>query len=406
MSVDDDDEHESAKMISKAELRELRHEPAQSFMMRHIKGISLGLLVLQNSAQFLAGGYSRRANADGSPLYLVSVAVLLAEVGKCLLCCVVIIATEGGVEGWLEEMRRDVLGKPLETLKVGVPAFCYTLQNNLLYVALSNLPPAVCQVLYQTKTLSTAFWSIMLLGKVIGGPQWASLVLLVAGVVLVQWKDSASNSLGADANPMIGLSAVAACSLLSGFAGVFLERMLKGTQTSLWVRNIQLCLFSVPLQLLAIAQQDSAAVSARGLLGGFNQAAWLVVLINTGGGLLVAVVIKVRALRRRRPRAPRRAPEPRQPTHDGPVAARLVVVASLSRTSARAQYADNILKTFATVLAIVCSCFVSMSIPSFDFRPSLVFFCGVATVFASIFLYAWTPSRPLLSYLRRDFLAV
>lgn len=81
------------------------------------------------------------------------------------------------------------------------------------------------------------------------------------------------------------------------FAGVFLERMLKGTKTTLWVRNIQLCLFSVPLQLVAIAQQDYAAVSQRGLLGGFGHMAWAVVAINTGGGLLVAVVIKVGAAR-------------------------------------------------------------------------------------------------------------
>lgn len=185
-------------------------------VMRNIKAISLGLLVLQNSAQFLVGGYSRRARADGVPLYLVSVAVLFAEMGKGFLCCAVIMATEGGWRGWLASMRADIAAKPLETLKVGVPAFCYTLQNNLLFVALSNLPPAVCQVLYQTKTLSTAFWSIVILGKEIGVPQWLSLVLLVLGVVLVQWKDSNTNSLGASASPLIGLIAVASCSLLSG----------------------------------------------------------------------------------------------------------------------------------------------------------------------------------------------
>lgn len=190
--------------------------PQVGFVMANIKAISLGLLVLQNSAQFLVGGYSRRARADGSPLYLVSVAVLLAEAGKGLLCCAVIVASEGGVLGWWRVMRAEVGAKPLETLKVGVPALCYTLQNNLLFVALSNLPPAVCQVLYQTKTLSTAFWSIVILGKAIGAPQWLALVLLVLGVVLVQWKDSSTTSLGAGASPMLGLIAVASCSLLSG----------------------------------------------------------------------------------------------------------------------------------------------------------------------------------------------
>jgi len=333
-----------------------------SFVMRHIKAISLGLLVLQNSAQFLVTGYSRRPAEDQSPLYLVSVAVLFAEVGKMILCSIVIMATEGGVEGLVSAVQTDILNKPFETVKVGVPAFCYTLQNNLLFVALSNLSPAVCQVLYQTKTLSTAFWSIMLLQKQIRSLQWLALVLLVLGVVLVQWKDSATTSLGANASPMVGLIAVASCSMLSGFAGVFLEKMLKGTRTTLWMRNIQLCLFSVPLQLLAIVQQDYAAVSSRGLLHGFSAVPWTVVAINTGGGLLVAVVIK---------------------------------------------YADNILKTFATVLAIVCSCFLSMAIAAFDFQPSLVFWLGVLAVFVSIFLYSYTPNQGgilsgVLSVLQRD----
>mmetsp|Transcript_15296 Transcript_15296/g.37365 ORF Transcript_15296/g.37365 Transcript_15296/m.37365 type:complete len:390 (+) Transcript_15296:36-1205(+) len=323
----------------------------KGFIMRNIKAISLGLLVFQNSAQFLVTGFSRRANEDGSPLYLVSVAVLFAEVGKAILCSIVIMATEGGVSGWVKAMRADIAEKPMETLKVGVPAFCYTLQNNLLFVALSNLPPAVCQVLYQTKTLSTAFWSIMLLSKEIRALQWVSLLLLVLGVVLVQWKDSDGSSLGPDAKPVMGLVAVASCSLLSGFAGVFLEKMLKGTKTSLWVRNIQLCLFSVPLQILAIVEQDYAYVQERGLLHGFSLMPWIVVVINTGGGLLVAVVIK---------------------------------------------YADNILKTFATVLAIVCSCFLSMMIAAFNFQPSAVFFAGVFAVFISIFLYSWQPSPAAL----------
>lgn len=72
--------------------------------------------------------------------------------------------------------------------------------------------------------------------------------------------------------------------------------------------------------------------------------------------------------------------------------------------SRRAQYADNILKTFATVLAIVCSCFISMSIAEFDFKPSPVFFVGVGVVFSSIFLYSWTPQQPLSHYFfRRDY---
>ena len=45
----------------------------------------------------------------------------------------------------LTHLQEEIIRKPKETLKVAVPAFIYTLQNNLLYVAVSNLPAATFQ---------------------------------------------------------------------------------------------------------------------------------------------------------------------------------------------------------------------------------------------------------------------
>ena len=41
---------------------------------------------------------------------------------------------------------REISGDTIGTLKLGVPALLYTIQNNLLFVALSNLPAATYQV--------------------------------------------------------------------------------------------------------------------------------------------------------------------------------------------------------------------------------------------------------------------
>jgi len=152
---------------------------------------------------------------------------------------------------------------------------------------------------------------------------------------------------------MTGVLAALGVSVCSGFASVYLEKILKGDKTSLWVRNVQLCIFSIPLQLFAVWQRDWGKVQSQGWLHGFCPVTWAVVCMFAFGGLLVAVVIR---------------------------------------------FADNNLKNLAMAIAIILSCLAS--IPLFNFQPNQVFWSGAALVIASIFLYAWQPkARESTSYL-------
>ena len=237
-----------------------------------------------------------------------------------------------------------------ETVKVSVPAFVYMLQNNLLYVATSNLDAATCQITYQLKILTTAVFAVTMLGQSIGRLKWASLAILLAGIVLVQLPQLAGGaSARAGGSAAVGLAAVLAACVMSGFAGVWFERLLKTSQASLWVRNVQLGVIGGALGLAGALAKDGAAIRAGGLLQGFTPLVWGVVCQVGLGGLLVAVVVK---------------------------------------------YADNVQKGFATSLSIIVSGAVSyFLIPAFAFRPTAQWLAGSALVILATYLYS-LPARP------------
>ena len=61
-------------------------------------------------------------------------------------CLLIIFAEKGNIRDWLEHLYSAIIGQPWDTLKLSVPALLYTVQNNLQYVAISNLDAATFQV--------------------------------------------------------------------------------------------------------------------------------------------------------------------------------------------------------------------------------------------------------------------
>merc|ERR1711936_636984 len=94
----------------------------------------------------------------------------------------------------------EIVCKPRETVKLIIPSGLYAMQNNLLYLALSNLDAATYQVTYQLKILTTAIFSVCLLRKQIQPMQWISLLMLTIGVALVQLPEDTFSSQDADAS--------------------------------------------------------------------------------------------------------------------------------------------------------------------------------------------------------------
>ncbi|KAI8605819.1 nucleotide-sugar transporter [Dissophora ornata] len=301
-------------------------------------------------------------------MYLASTAVFIAEIIKLCACFLILVFKTGSVPRTLYIIRKEILEQPHEILKMLVPSGLYALQNNLLYIALSNLEAATFQVTYQMKILSTAIFSVVMLNRRLTRQKWLSLCLLMVGVTLVQLQNSlssaagesiaeADNQLSANSedesaqNPIIGLLAVLTSCVSSGFAGCYFEKILKGSECDMWVRNLQLGISGSLFSFLAMFY-DRQKIYEGGVFQGYSMVTWMVITNQALGGLMVAIVVK---------------------------------------------YADNILKGFATSLSIIISGMISVYF--FDFEPSIQFQLGTLVVILATFLYG-RPDAPIPRFIR------
>jgi len=326
--------------ITRRRLKKKRNNTSADVL---IKYGALFLLVAQMVGLVLLMRVSRTNHVEGQPMYLASTAVFLMELMKLGICCCVIAYQSD--DTLVSELNTHVLQSPVEMAKLSIPSFLYTVQNNLLYFALSNLDAATYQVCYQLKILTTAVFSMILLQRKFSLKKWAALILLTVGVSIVQISGNRDDSKSESEkhSQFVGLVAVLCATCTSGFSGVYFEKVLKGSPTSLWLRNVQMGIPSIIIAFVTVYAKDAAAVSEQGFLGGYTSLVWTVVIVQAVGGLIVAVVVK---------------------------------------------YADNVLKVFATSFSIVVSCVISGIF--FDFHASWAFIVGASLVVISTALY----SRP------------
>ena len=203
------------------------------------------------------------------------------------------------------------------------------------------------QVTYQLKILTTAFFAVVILKRSLHSIQWSSLVILLTGVIMVQLAQGSPKVIpsGIEQNRLLGFTAALTACFLSGFAEIYFEKILKGSDISIWMRNVQLSLLSLPIGFITCYLNDGKVIKHRGFFFGYDWFVIYLVILQACGGLIVAVVVK---------------------------------------------HADNILKGFATSLAIVISCVASIYL--FDFQLTFQFTVGAAFVICSIFMYSYQPT--------------
>jgi UDP-galactose transporter len=310
-------------------------------------------LTIQNSLHILVLRYSRIMPLVDGHRYFASTAVFLNELVKLtvsLTMALYSIATDpktpdtSTATALFAELVRAMFAG--DSWKLAIPAMLFTLQSSLHYVALSNLDAATFQVTDQLKILTTAVFSVLLLGKKLNARRWLSLLLLMAGVAIVQLPTGASHAEvlsmkdlkagGAShaarsiwdleeagsgsarqlskrsatyegieedfaaANPQmntsIGLIAVLMACITSGLAGVYFEKVLKESRgeraASVWIRNVQLSFYSLwPALFIGVVFWDGEHISKTGFFAGYNWVVWTNILLQAAGGILVSFVI-------------------------------------------------------------------------------------------------------------------
>eukprot|EP01095_Lingulamoeba_sp_RSL-Kostka_P017635 TRINITY_DN929_c0_g1_i1.p1 TRINITY_DN929_c0_g1~~TRINITY_DN929_c0_g1_i1.p1 ORF type:complete len:353 (-),score=52.04 TRINITY_DN929_c0_g1_i1:145-1203(-) len=318
-----------------------------------MKYVSLFVLVFITSCTILLVRASR-VNAN----YIPGTAILLAETLKLFFSYLLLIRENGAKTSSI--LYTEIWQRKSETIKLAIPAMLYVFQNNLLFVALSKLDAATYQVTYQLKILTTAGFAVLLLSKKLSSRQWTALIILTIGVAFVQYNNpladnntesSLDNDISSDFiniainDQFVGLVCLITACFTSGLAGIYLEKVIKTTTSSIWIKNIQLSLFSILPALFYVLWNDTERVMTEGFFTGYTPLVMITILCHSSNGIVVAFVLK---------------------------------------------YADNILKTFATSISIVVSSIVSMVL--FTFYPSIFWSFGCFLVIIATYFYSSGPS--------------
>jgi UDP-sugar transporter A1/2/3 len=211
-----------------------------------------------------------------------------------------------------------------DSWKLAIPASLGVLSNSLQYIALSNMRAATFQVTFQLQFFTTAIFGLIVLRRSIAPRKWGLLLLPDANSEqlalqedgsslhfprsLEEWKavkrgsgnlhkrsatyegiEDDIQTIDPRLNAVVGLLAILGATLASGFGGVYFEKVLKdsSSHTSLWVRNVQLAVYSVfPALFIGVVFRDGDNIANDGFFQGYNWAVWSAIVVQAIGGIL------------------------------------------------------------------------------------------------------------------------
>ncbi|XAR73078.1 hypothetical protein NMG60_11019941 [Bertholletia excelsa] len=294
--------------------------------------VTLALTILTSSQAILIV-WSKRA---GKYEYSVTTANFLVEALKCALSLAALLRIWRN-EGVTDDNR---LSTTLDEVSVyPIPAALYLIKNLLQYYIFAYVDAPGYQILKNLNIISTGVLYRIILKKKLSEIQWAAFILLCAGCTTAQLNPSSDRVLQ---TPFQGWVMAIVMALLSGFAGVYTEAIIKKRPSrNINVQNFWLYVFGMGFNAIAILIQDFDDVMNKGFFHGYSLITTLMILNHALSGIAVSMVMK---------------------------------------------YADNIVKVYSTSVAMLLTAIISVFL--FGFHLSLAFFLGSTVVSISIYLHS------------------
>ncbi|KHN46860.1 CMP-sialic acid transporter 4 [Glycine soja] len=294
--------------------------------------VTLALTVLTSSQGILIV-WSKRA---GKYEYSVTTANFMVETLKCAISLVALgrIWKKDGVN---EDNRLTTTLD--EVIVYPIPAALYLVKNLLQYYIFAYVDAPGYQILKNFNIISTGVLYRIILKKRLSEIQWAAFVLLAAGCTTAQLNSNSDRVLQ---TPFQGWVMAIVMALLSGFAGVYTEAIIKKRPSrNINVQNFWLYVFGMCFNAVAMLVQDFDAVMNKGFFHGYSFITVLMIFNHALSGIAVSMVMK---------------------------------------------YADNIVKVYSTSVAMLLTAVVSVFL--FGFHLSLAFFLGTVVVSVAIYLHS------------------
>jgi UDP-sugar transporter A1/2/3 len=150
---------------------------------KNLKWISLAVLIIQNASTVILLRYVRTVPGD---MFFSTTAIVCQEMVKMIAAVFLLFGESFSLSELKAQIHTQIIKNGLDSIKTGIPALLFTIQNNLVYLAISNLDAAVFQVTFQIKILTTAIFMVTILKRSLKFVQWVALIILTTGVAIIQ----------------------------------------------------------------------------------------------------------------------------------------------------------------------------------------------------------------------------